>query len=105
MIETLQPYKDRPQNAWLLDLQKLSNPDKHRTLTFMPTLLMGFVLITRSKPVDEPFRVTKDINDQDMYVKYPLQLNVSIDGRWIDEALGQLKNRVGETLEAFKPEF
>jgi hypothetical protein len=110
MIEKLQPYPDRKECEWLADLQKLSNPDKHKTLTAMPTLLLGFVELLRFNPRlsgdDGPIRITQDIHGQDIYVKYPLHLAVSIDdGIPVDDVLGLLKLRVRQTLERFKSEF
>ena len=110
MIEALQPYPGRKANEWLADLQRLSNPDKHKTLTLMPTYLIGYVQLTRLNPAslrkEEPlFRITQDVNGQDIYVRYPIHLGVSIEGNPVDDILGLLKRRVRQTLESFRSEF
>jgi hypothetical protein len=108
-IEVLQPYPDRKDNEWLADLQRLSNPDRHRSLTAIPTYILGFVQLLRFSPLshglDSPVRVTRDIYGQDVYVRYPLHLGVSIEGIPVDDVLGLLKLRVRQTLESFRSEF
>ena len=108
-IEALQPYPDRKENEWLADLQRLSNPDKHKSLTVMPAHAIGFVQLLRFNPKlsmdDSPVRITKDIAGQEVYARYPLHLGVSIEEIPVGDVLGLLKLRVKQTLDSFWSDF
>ena len=108
-IENLQPYPDRKENEWLADLQRLSNPDKHKTLTATPTLGIGHVQLWKKNPHypgdEHSIRVAKDASGQEIYVQYPLHLGVLIDKGMVENVLRTLSERVRETLESFLGEF
>ena len=93
-IESLQPCNGC---NWTQLLRDLSNPDKHRYLT----IICNPVVISPSPGSTEAIIAGKPVN-----VKNDVSLRITLrDGTPIIDTLQQLKLKVAQTLDTFKPEF
>lgn len=52
-----------------------------------------------------PVRTAKDVSGQTIYVQYSYHLGVLIETGTVEQILGELKLKTGETLESFRDEF
>jgi hypothetical protein len=111
-IEELQPYNRGYE--WTAALRDISNSDKHREWTVVATVIAGNVTWQRGSVGSFEGRTGGFIHratlasgtEIDVYVDHNLGRAITLDdGTPVIETLEQFIARVGETLDAFKPEF
>jgi hypothetical protein len=107
-IERLQPYNGV---KWIKALREISNPDKHREFTHNKGFIDIYIAVagedadfeTLAGPIQRaPHPVTGE--EVDMKTRIAGSI-LFLDSAPVVETLEELIFKVGETLEAFKPEF
>ncbi len=107
-IEALQPYRGCD---WTKALRDISNPDKHRRLTFNQGVfdLQVFANADRLRFLNLPGRISSakhPITGQKMHMQTNLMLEIQLsDGTPVIETLKKIQAEVARTLDAFKPDF
>jgi hypothetical protein len=107
-IEGLQPYKGCD---WTEALKTISNPDKHREVTPSKGAIKIYLLVRGEDSAFDAFDApiwraphpkTGEIVEMKPHIT---GIMTFLDGTPVVETLEKLILKVGETLEAFKPEF
>ena len=78
---------------WMKTLRKLSNPDKHRTLTVMR--LVAHIGKSHSQPISELVQI---------HPQFTIDITFD-DGSPVVETIKELKAHITEVLDSFNPEF
>ena len=108
LIEALQPYNGC---NWTRLLRDISNPDKHRNLSFAQGdfELQVFPATDRLHFLDLPGKISSarhPITGAEVHVQTNLTLEVQFsDGTPVVQSLEEIKTQVAATLEAFKADF